>query len=174
ERADARMLGPDVAARGAADPVRVPVGARERRHRRPGGARPSHPRRRAGRLGHLAPPRGDRRGRGRGVSAHPGPRVSRLPRGAARAAPGPAGRDPPRDRDLFIFPAGIRMVKRPRFPLEPLERLVARRPRVRLLYVGPTLDADEGDALLGALRGRPWARWIGTVPHAEMGGLLAL
>src|SRR3989442_5457536 len=66
------------------------------------------------------------------------------------------------------------MVKRPRFPLEPLERLVARRPRVRLLYVGPTLDADEGDALLGALRGRPWARWIGTVPHAEMGGLLAL
>src|SRR2546426_12482814 len=66
------------------------------------------------------------------------------------------------------------MVKRPRCPLEPLERLVARRPRVRLLYVGPTLDADEGDALLGALRGRPWARWIGTVPHAEMGGLLAL
>src|SRR5439155_1617578 len=57
--------------------------------------------------------------------------------------------DLPRDRELFIFPAGIRMVKRPRFPLEPLERLVARRPRVRLLYVGPTLDADEGDALLG-------------------------
>ena len=81
--------------------------------------------------------------------------------------------DLPRERDLFVFPAGIRMVKRPRFPLEPLERLVARRPRVRLLYVGPTLDADEGDALRRALRGRPWARWIGAVPHAEMGGLLA-
>jgi L-malate glycosyltransferase len=82
--------------------------------------------------------------------------------------------DLPRDRDLFILPAGIRMVKRPRFPLAPLERLVARRPRVRLLYVGPTLDPDEGDALLADLRGRPWARWIGAVPHADMGGLLAL
>src|SRR5919198_2018345 len=82
--------------------------------------------------------------------------------------------DLPRDRELFVFPAGIRMVKRPRLPLEPLERLVARRPRLRLLYVGPTLDGDEGDALLRALAGRPWARWIGPVPHAEMGALLAL
>src|SRR5438132_1224239 len=85
---------------------------------------------------------------------------------------GPRWHLPP-ERDLFIFPAGIRMVKRPRFPLEPLERLVARRPRVRLLYVGPTLDADEGDALRRALERRPWARWIGPVPHAEMGALLA-
>jgi glycosyltransferase involved in cell wall biosynthesis len=82
--------------------------------------------------------------------------------------------DLPAGRVLFVFPAGVRMVKRPRFPLEPLERLVARRPRVRLLYAGPTLDAEEGDALLRALEGRPWARWIGAVPHAQMGALLAL
>src|SRR3989454_2509114 len=66
------------------------------------------------------------------------------------------------------------MVKRPRFPLQPLERVVARRPSVRLLYVGPVLDADERDALHRALEGRPWARWIGPVPHAQMGSLLAL
>src|SRR5438552_926026 len=79
-----------------------------------------------------------------------------------------------RERVLLAFPAGIRMVKRPRFPLQPLERVVARRPSVRLLYVGPVLDADERDALHRALEGRPWARWIGPVPHAQMGSLLAL
>ena len=82
--------------------------------------------------------------------------------------------DLPQERVLFAFPAGIRMVKRPRFPLQPLERVVARCPSVRLLYVGPVLDADERDALRGALEGRPWARFIGPVPHARMGGLLAL
>src|SRR5947199_9132160 len=82
--------------------------------------------------------------------------------------------DLPQERVLLAFPAGIRMVKRPRFPLQPLERVVARRPRVRLLYVGPVLDADERDAFHRALEGRPWARWIGPVPHAQMGSPLAL
>ena len=82
--------------------------------------------------------------------------------------------DLPQERVLLAFPAGIRMVKRPRFPLQPLERVVARRPSVRLLYVGPVLDADERDALHRALEGRPWARWIGPVPHAQMGSLPAL
>jgi glycosyltransferase involved in cell wall biosynthesis len=80
----------------------------------------------------------------------------------------------PPERVLFVFPAGIRMVKRPRLPLAPLERVVARRPGVRLLYVGPVLDPAEGDALLSALEGRPWARWIGAVPHTQMGALLAV
>src|SRR5437899_399833 len=99
----------------------------------------------------------------------------------ARVARGPRARrggldvgDLPQERVLPALPAGIRMVKRPRFPLQPLERVVARRPSVRLLYVGPVLDADERDALHRALEGRPWARWIGPVPHAQMGSLLAL
>jgi glycosyltransferase involved in cell wall biosynthesis len=78
----------------------------------------------------------------------------------------------PRERVLFVFPAGIRMVKRPRLPLAPLGRVVARHPEVRLLYVGPVLDADEGDALARALAGRPWARHIGAVPHRQMASLL--
>jgi L-malate glycosyltransferase len=76
-------------------------------------------------------------------------------------------------RVLFVFPAGIRMVKNPRLPLEPLDRVVGRHPEVRLLYAGPILDPDEGDALLGALRDRPWARHVGSVPHAQMASLLA-
>lgn len=79
----------------------------------------------------------------------------------------------PVSRTLFLFPAGIRGVKRPRLPLAPFDTLVARRPSVRLLYVGPVLDPDEGEALGAALQGRPWARHLGVVPHARMASLLA-
>lgn len=78
----------------------------------------------------------------------------------------------PPGRVLFVLPAGIRGVKRPRLPLAPLDRVVAGRPRVRLLYVGPLIDPEEGTALLRALDGRPWARHIGAVPHMQMASLL--
>jgi glycosyltransferase involved in cell wall biosynthesis len=78
----------------------------------------------------------------------------------------------PRDRVLFVFPAGIRPVKRPRLPLAPLARVVARRPHVRLLYAGPVLDLEEGQALARALSGVDWARHVGEVPHAQMASLL--
>ncbi|MBI1847501.1 MAG: glycosyltransferase family 4 protein [Candidatus Rokubacteria bacterium] len=79
----------------------------------------------------------------------------------------------PASRTLFVFPAGLRAVKRPRAPLGPLERLAARVPGLRLLYAGPALEPDEGDALLAALASRPWARHVGAVPHAQMASLLA-
>jgi glycosyltransferase involved in cell wall biosynthesis len=73
---------------------------------------------------------------------------------------------------LFVFPAGIRPVKRPRLPLGPLSTLAAEDPRVRLLYVGPVLDPDEGRALEAALANRPFARHVGVVPHDQMASLL--
>jgi glycosyltransferase involved in cell wall biosynthesis len=73
---------------------------------------------------------------------------------------------------LMLFPAGIRMVKNPRFPLAPLDGLVPRHAGLELLYVGPILDPDEGEALLRALRDRPWARYLGAVPHHRMRPLL--
>lgn len=78
----------------------------------------------------------------------------------------------PSPRVLFVFPAGIRMVKNPRLPLAPFGRLVGRHPTARLLYAGPVLDPAEGEALLQALDGRPWARHVGSVPHAQMASLL--
>lgn len=78
----------------------------------------------------------------------------------------------PAARVLLVLPAGIRAVKNPRFPLAPLDRVVARHPELRLLYVGPELDTEEGAALREALAPRPWARWIGPVPHAEIPALL--
>jgi glycosyltransferase involved in cell wall biosynthesis len=84
-----------------------------------------------------------------------------------------SGRWPlPPERVLFVFPGGIRPVKRPRLALEPLGRLATRRPEIRLLYVGPILDPDEGEALRRALTPLPWARHLGSVPHAQMASLL--
>jgi L-malate glycosyltransferase len=73
----------------------------------------------------------------------------------------------------LLFPAGIRPVKRPRLPLAPLDRLVPLYPGLRLLYVGPVLDPEEGEALGAALRARPWAAHLGPVPHHRMPALLA-
>jgi glycosyltransferase involved in cell wall biosynthesis len=93
-----------------------------------------------------------------------------------RAAPfdlAAAWRGLPAQRMLFVFPAGIRPVKRPLMPLGPFGALVARHRHVRLLYAGPLIDRAEGEALLSALAGRPWARYIGAVPHAHMASLLS-
>ena len=83
------------------------------------------------------------------------------PRLALERAPG--ARAP-----VMLFPAGIRPVKRPLFPLVPLDALASRYPGFELRYVGPILDAVEGAALVRALEGRPWARYLGEVPHAAM------
>lgn len=77
------------------------------------------------------------------------------------------------DRILFSLSGGIRHVKDPRAPLVPFDRVVAEAPAVRLLYAGPILEPDEGQALAAALAPRPWARHIGVVPHAQMRSLLA-
>lgn len=78
----------------------------------------------------------------------------------------------PADRVLFLFPAGIRPVKQPRLPLAAFRHLVERRPHVRLGYVGPVIDDAEGAALTRELNGLAWARYLGSVPHAQMAALL--
>ena len=81
--------------------------------------------------------------------------------------PAPRARGP-----VMLFPAGIRPVKRPLFPLAPLDSVAARYPGFELRYIGPILDVTEGEALMRALRGRQWARHLGEVPHAAMAALL--
>jgi glycosyltransferase involved in cell wall biosynthesis len=105
-------------------------------------------------------------------------RVVRVPQAAHLAGSEPfdlaaAWPGLPADRVLFVFPAGIRPVKRPRLPLAPLDVVAARHPRLRLLYVGPVLDDPEGAALRAALAPRAWARYAGAIAHAQMASLLA-
>ena len=79
---------------------------------------------------------------------------------------------PPARGPVILFPAGIRPVKRPLFPLAPLDAMAARFPGLELRYLGPIRDGREGEALLRALEGRPWARYLGEVPHAAMPAVL--
>ena len=76
------------------------------------------------------------------------------------------------DRILLLLPAGIRPVKAPRAPLAALDALAAVEPRMRLAYAGPILDEAEGAALRRELATRPWARYLGPVPHDQMASLL--
>ncbi|HET9855875.1 MAG TPA: glycosyltransferase [Methylomirabilota bacterium] len=75
---------------------------------------------------------------------------------------------------IILFPAGIRKVKRPMFPLEPLEGLRDRHPTLQLVYVGPIIDPAEGEALHRLLTEYPWAQYLGAVPHHRMPALFEL
>lgn len=89
--------------------------------------------------------------------------------------PGPSGASGPiiTGDPCILFPAGIRPVKRPTLPLAPLDALARRHPAMRLWYVGPALDAAELARLEAALAPRPWARYLGAIPHHAMPSLLA-
>ena len=63
--------------------------------------------------------------------------------------------DLPAARVLFALVGGIRPVKRPRMPLEALDALAAREPRLRLMYAGPVLDDHEAAAMRSELARRP-------------------
>jgi L-malate glycosyltransferase len=94
---------------------------------------------------------------------------------SVRFPPSPDGQvtGPAIDGDpCILFPAGIRPVKRPLLPLEPLERLQREHPGLRLWYAGPRLESAELRRLEQGLVGRPWARYLGAVPHAAMPALL--
>ena len=84
----------------------------------------------------------------------------------------PAGTIPRTSGPILLFPAGIRKVKQPRFPLEPIERLLPRYPPLALLYVGPIIEREEADELFWRLGSRPWARHVGTIAHNRMPQLL--
>lgn len=101
-------------------------------------------------------------------------RIAVVPQSVAfeTGAPGP---EPPvpAGGPVVLFPAGIRAVKRPRYPLGPLEEVRRRCPALSLLYAGPIVEPEEGRALRRDLAGRPWARYLGPVPHHAMPGLYA-
>jgi glycosyltransferase involved in cell wall biosynthesis len=105
------------------------------------------------------------------------PRVAEIPQAVAFERADPLDLDArwtlPADRLLVLFSGGIRRVKNSLVALHGLGPVAARHPRVRLAYAGPILEPAEGEALLGALRSRPWARHLGAIPHTQMASLLA-
>jgi glycosyltransferase involved in cell wall biosynthesis len=108
-----------------------------------------------------------------------GPRLVVVPQSAVFEA-APAGHWPPLAAlqplpgPIVLFPAGVRKIKRPAFPLEPLDGLRDRYPTLTLVYVGPIIDPEEGEALRRLVQGYPWARHLGAVPHSRMPALFEL
>jgi hypothetical protein len=96
------------------------------------------------------------------------PQSVRFPEPDPAAAPIPAITGAP----CVLFPAGIRPVKRPTFPLVPLDAIARRHAGLHLWYVGPSIDPDEMRRLEEALAPRPWAHYLGAVPHQAMPDLL--
>jgi glycosyltransferase involved in cell wall biosynthesis len=92
--------------------------------------------------------------------------VRLMPPKPGEAAP-PVGGDP-----CIVFPAGIRPVKRPCLPLGALDGLLRQHPDTRLWYAGPALDPREARRLRQRLARRPWAHYLGAVPHHGMPALL--
>ncbi|GEM_PF-191229 len=74
---------------------------------------------------------------------------------------------------LFFLPAGVRPEKNNRFAVRALDAVHAADPRVRLLFAGPILDSEYGEALRQDLSTRPWAGHIENIPHDAMASVYA-
>lgn len=73
---------------------------------------------------------------------------------------------------LFLQTAGVRRVKNLASVFPPLTALQQRHPHVRYALAGPILEPDEGVRLETLFRSRPWAAFLGAVPHAEVSAML--
>ncbi|MCM3669233.1 glycosyltransferase family 4 protein [Mesobacillus maritimus] len=72
---------------------------------------------------------------------------------------------------LFVLPAGIRPVKNVPFAIEALKIVHNKYPYIRLLLVGPELDKLEGKLVRDLVHKNKWVRYIGEVPHQDMGSV---
>lgn len=72
---------------------------------------------------------------------------------------------------VFFLPAGLRPVKRPLDALGPLERLHEEHPEVRFCIAGAVFDPGILTRVEEAAAAKPWFRWLGQVPHEQMGDL---
>lgn len=104
------------------------------------------------------------------------PRIAVIPPGVG-LTPGPARERTrlgvPDDAFVFLFLGGIRAVKNPLFAAKGLTPVRAKHPNVHLVYAGPVLEHDLGLKLRQVVQNTPWIHYIETVPHDEVGGLLA-
>lgn len=73
---------------------------------------------------------------------------------------------------VFFVPAGVRKVKNVTFCLKPLAQLHQGYPQIRVVFVGPILEEEEGERLLQAIKGLPWACYLGPVSHEELCAML--
>lgn len=74
----------------------------------------------------------------------------------------------PKDKTLFLCPAGLRPVKKVLELLEMFDQVVVQNSECQLAFCGPILEEEYGQRFLAALQTRPWAHYLGTIPTQAM------
>ena len=74
----------------------------------------------------------------------------------------------PKDKTLFLCPAGLRPVKGVLELLKMFDQVVAQNSECQLAFCGPVLEEEYGQRFLAALGTRPWAHYLGTIPTQAM------
>lgn len=74
----------------------------------------------------------------------------------------------PKERTLFLCPAGLRPVKGVLELLEMFDQVTAKDSSAHLAFCGPILDKNYGKHFLTALKKRPWASYLGSIPLQAM------
>jgi glycosyltransferase involved in cell wall biosynthesis len=75
---------------------------------------------------------------------------------------------------VFLLPSGLRPVKNIDLAIQALSVLQTDYPQIHLLIIGPVIEKEYGLLLLERIEKITWISYLGEVPHAEMGSLLAL
>lgn len=74
----------------------------------------------------------------------------------------------PPETVLFLHPAGIRPVKGNLELLQLFDPVATASGQFQVAFCGPLLDASYGARFLCALKSRPWASYLGEIPHPAM------
>ncbi len=69
---------------------------------------------------------------------------------------------------VFFQPAGIRRVKNIPAVIPLFERLSGRHPELRYVLAGPVIEPEEAARVTALLEGRPWATYLGAIPHDQI------
>ncbi|SEM12444.1 Glycosyltransferase involved in cell wall bisynthesis [Mesobacillus persicus] len=77
-----------------------------------------------------------------------------------------------KDTFMFVLPAGIRKIKNVPFAIKALKVLHKKHPNIRLVIVGPIIEASEGNVVQELVQQySDWVQYIGEVPHEKMGAI---
>jgi glycosyltransferase involved in cell wall biosynthesis len=76
------------------------------------------------------------------------------------------------EQDVFLCPAGLRPVKGLLELLAMSDRVAEASSSFVLAFCGPPLDSDYSRRLQEAIAGRPWSRYLGTIPAPAMAGAM--
>lgn len=78
------------------------------------------------------------------------------------------------DNFIFLLPSGLRPVKNITLAIDALTKIQPEYPELRLLIAGADLNPEYSRAIKQRISHLAWVKYIGEVPHEQIGGLMKL